>query len=215
MVFIFFENFEKKKFEIFKNISTIRKLIKFCILHPRLSVIGLCWKYFNIRFNIKRPLKGRLGLGSKICKIDDSQILWLFRKLSDNCTCSYHMFIWKYDKIRTNSCMLHTVCSNQNRSLNIRDYDTGGSSQMTSTSRILYPGRGWSPFHVPWLGSKNILMVKSKADGLGSKWMVYVLVEFREKSKLSVLSSQEMWVNGLNRWNWNLPMYPWALSLPE
>ena len=47
-----------------KKFSTIRKLIKFCILHPRISVIGLCWKYFNIRSNIKLPLKGRLGLGS-------------------------------------------------------------------------------------------------------------------------------------------------------
>ena len=87
----------------------------------------------------------------------------------------YHMFILKYDEIRRNSCMHHTVCSNQNRSLYINHYWTGGSSQMTSTSRHLYPGRGRSPFHVPWLGSKNILIgVKSKVDSLGWKWMVYV-----------------------------------------
>ena len=39
---IFFSKFSKK-------INTIRKLIKFCILHPRLSVIGLCSESSNIR----------------------------------------------------------------------------------------------------------------------------------------------------------------------
>ena len=48
----FFSKFSKK-------ISTIRKLIKFCILHARLSVIGLFSNYFNIRSNM-----GRLCLGS-------------------------------------------------------------------------------------------------------------------------------------------------------
>ena len=43
----------KKNSKFSKKINTIRKLIKFCILHPCLSVIGICWKY----------LKGRLGLG--------------------------------------------------------------------------------------------------------------------------------------------------------
>ena len=49
----------------FSNIiNTIWKLIKFCILHRRLFIIGLCSKYFNIRSNTERPLKGQLCLGS-------------------------------------------------------------------------------------------------------------------------------------------------------
>ena len=50
---------EKNFSKFSKKISTIRKLIKFCILHARLSVIGLFSNYFNIRSNM-----GRLCLGS-------------------------------------------------------------------------------------------------------------------------------------------------------
>jgi len=54
------ENFWK----FLKIINAIRKLIKFCILHPHLSLVGLYSKYFNIRSNTECLLKGHLSLGS-------------------------------------------------------------------------------------------------------------------------------------------------------
>ena len=60
----------KEKFSKFsKKINTIRKLIKFCILHSRLSLIGLSSKYFNVCSNTHCPWGVKRLKGHQSCRV--------------------------------------------------------------------------------------------------------------------------------------------------